>query len=213
MKKRTFGKRRYSSPTRDRSAAATRANILHAARSLFSRHGIDRVTIDAVAMRAGVSGSTVYVLFKSKAGLLQSLMERALFGSRFAEAQRKLAGVTDPVRLVEFTADVALAVYEGEAKDLGLLRAASGFSPDLRKLEQEFEARRYEMQRQRIELLFSAGLARPDLDIDAARQIMWMYTSRDIYRLLVIEAGWTPATYRRWLSRTLKEALVAPVAR
>jgi hypothetical protein len=37
-----------------------------------------------------------------------------------------------------------------------------------------------------------------------------MYTGRDIYRTLVIEAGWTPDEYETWLSQTLVEALVSP---
>ena len=36
-----------------------------------------------------------------------------------------------------------------------------------------------------------------------------MYTSRDVYRMLVQEGGWAPDRYQQWLSGTLVEALVA----
>ena len=36
-----------------------------------------------------------------------------------------------------------------------------------------------------------------------------MYTSRDVYRMLVHDGGWPPDRYQEWLSRTLLEALVA----
>jgi hypothetical protein len=36
-----------------------------------------------------------------------------------------------------------------------------------------------------------------------------MYTSRDVYRMLVHEGGWSPDRYQEWLSRTLLDALVA----
>ena len=46
--------------------------------------------------------------------------------------------------------------------------------------------------------------------LDDARRILWMYTSRDVYRMLVHESGWSPDRYQEWLARTLLDALVAP---
>ncbi len=49
------------------------------------------------------------------------------------------------------------------------------------------------------------------LDVEQARRILWMYTSRDVYRMRVQDGGWSPQRYQEWLSRTLVEALVEPV--
>ncbi|MEQ1519064.1 MAG: hypothetical protein ABL931_21505, partial [Usitatibacteraceae bacterium] len=114
----------------------------------------------------------------------------------------------DPVKLVELTPHVSRAIYESESSDLGLIRHASGFSPALRKIEQEFERIRYDMQVNRLQQLFDAGKARKSLSFDEARRIMWMFTSRDVYRMLVQEGGWTPQHYQDWVSRALLEALV-----
>jgi AcrR family transcriptional regulator len=203
-------KRRYVSSQRSEAAEATKAHILDAAKSLFSRRGIDGVTIAEIAKRAGVAASTVYALFSSKAGILHGLMISTLFGTRFQVAREQLADVTDPVKLIELTAGVSRAIYESESSELGFLRGGSSFSPDLRKLETEFEKLRFEMQKERIELLFARSLARKGLDVDRAQQIMWMYTSRDVYRMLVHESGWSPDQFQAWLSRTLVEALVDP---
>lgn len=203
-------RRRYVSAQRKGAAEATRAHVLAAAKALFSERGIDKVTIAEVARSAGVAGSTVYALFSSKAGILRALMQGALFGPGYEAAQQELDGVDDPVRLVELTAGVARAVYEGESVELGVLRGASAFSADLRETEAEFERLRREMQRPRLERLFAAGHARRDLDFARAQQLMWMYTSRDVYRMLVHDSGWTPDTYQAWLARTLVEALVEP---
>jgi AcrR family transcriptional regulator len=202
-------RRRYVSEARAQSALETRRRILDAAASLFTRKGIDRVTIDEIGRRARVAASTVYAIFSSKDGILRGLMERSLFGPRFQEAQTLLAGVTDPVALIELTSRVSRAIYESESSDLGLLRRASGFSPALRKMEEEFERIRYDRQRERVERLFASGRARPGLSLDEARRILWMYTSRDVYRMLVHDGGWTAARYQQWLSTTLVEALVA----
>jgi AcrR family transcriptional regulator len=203
-------KRTYSSQARADSAEETRKRILDAARALFGRRGIDRVTIADIGARADVAGSTVYAVFKSKTGIIRALMELALFGDRFRSAQELLAGVTDPVKLVELTPRVARAIYESESLELGLLRNASGFSPELRKVEEEFERIRYDMQERRLRALFEAGKARKGLSLDEARRILWTLTSRELYRKLVDEGGFSPERYELWLSQTLLEALVAP---
>jgi AcrR family transcriptional regulator len=184
--------------------------VLNAARRLFIRHGIDRVTIAQIARTAGVASPTVYALFKSKDGILRAMMRGALFGERFRLVQSTLQGVTDPVRLIALSAHVARAIYESESAELGLLRGASAFSPALRKLEQEFEKVRFDMQEERVKRLFERRRQKEGLSLDDARRILWMYTSRDVYRMLVTESGWSPDRYQEWLSRTLLDALVAP---
>lgn len=192
------------------AADATKKRVLRAAKSLFARQGIDRVTIAEIAGKAGVSVPTVYAICRSKEGILRELMSGALFGERFRAAIAKLEGESDPVRLIALSAEVSRAVYEGESAELGLLRGATAFSPALRKLEQEFEMTRLAMQEERVRRLFAESKQRPELELDEARRILWMYTSRDIYRMLVHEGGWSADRYQRWLAETLVLALVDP---
>lgn len=213
MKKARRSKRAYSSQLRSQGAEDTQRRILEAARSLFGRLGIDAVTIADIGKKAGAAGSTVYAIYGSKDGILRSLMEQSLFGPQFQSAQELLRGEDDPVKLIAMTPRVSRAVWDREASDLGLLRHASGFSPALRKMEQQFEGIRYAAQEERVRLLFKAGKARRGLSLEEARRILWMYTSRDVYRMLVHEAGWTPDQYQAWLSTTLLEALVDAAAR
>ncbi len=84
------------------------------------------------------------------------------------------------------------------------------FSPALRRTEQEFETMRFDMQEERVRLLFTQRKARKDLSLEEARRILWMYTSREIYRMLVQESGWTPDQYQAWLSKTSVATLVEP---
>ena len=206
MSKRT--RRPYGSPQRAKAAASNRAAVLEASRDLFSRLGVDKVTIAAIAARASLSASTVYAVFKSKEGILRELMRAALFGPRFREALTLLDGVSDPVERVARTALVARAVYESESAELGGLRGLSAFSPALRQLEEEFEEMRYQMQRDRLQALAASGRMKPGLAMEDARRIMWMYTGREVYRMLVEVGGWSGDKYQRWLSATLVGALV-----
>ena len=201
------GKRPYQSDSRSDAALRTRRRVLDAGRFLFTRKGIDATTIAQIAARAGVSEATVYATVKSKSGLLHALLQEAMFGPRFKDAQKKLEGVSDPVERIALTAQVARAIYEGESTELGVLVKSSAFSPELRKVQQAFESLRREMQQERIQALFKAGRARRGLTRELAATLLWLYTAREIYHKLVLESGWTPERYQAWLEKTLLEAL------
>jgi hypothetical protein len=46
------------------------------------------------------------------------------------------------------------------------------------------------------------------LDHTTARDIFWMLTGRDIYRMLVRERGWSSKKYQEWLADTLVRSLL-----
>lgn len=204
----TRKRRAYGSPQRTEAAAATRSAVLDAARELFSRHGVDRVTIARIAARARVSASTVYAVFQSKEGILRELMRASLFGPGFQKARTLLDGISDPVERVAKSALVARAIYESESAELAGLRGVSAFSPALRQMEEEFEAMRYEMQRDRLGALAASGRMKPGLSMEDARRILWLYTGREVYRMLVEVGGWSADKYQNWLEATLVDALV-----
>ena len=200
--------RRYRSDRRRAGAEETRRRILEAARALFSRAGIDRVTMASIARRAGVSAPTVYAAFRSKAGILRELMRGAIFGARYHAAAARLEETGDPIALLRLTATVARTIYEDERRQIGLLRGAAAFSPELKRLERELERLRFDMQRRRIALLARRSLLRADLTVARARRLLWMYTSREVYRMLVVEGGWSADEFERWLVETLVASLV-----
>jgi hypothetical protein len=117
------------------------------------------------------------------------------------------------VRYPQRTAQVARAIYESESAELAGLRGLSAFSPALRQLEEELEAMRYDMQRDRLEALAASARMKPGLAMEDARRIMWMYTGREVYRMLVEVGGWSADKYQTWLAAALVDALVGPPER
>src|SRR5512134_896690 len=109
---------RYDSSSRREQAALTRLRVLQSARSLFAARGLDGVTIESLAEKAGVSPATVYALFKSKAGILRAMMEESLFSERYRELAERTRHVTDPVELLRMTAGIARSIYDGEKTQL-----------------------------------------------------------------------------------------------
>lgn len=63
-------------PPRERAdAARNRVRILDAAARLFAEHGVDGVTMGAVAQEAGVGKGTVFRRFGDKSGLVAALLD------------------------------------------------------------------------------------------------------------------------------------------
>jgi AcrR family transcriptional regulator len=199
-------KRPYRSETRRKQADQTKRRILRAAKELFSKHGIDKVTIDELAAKAEVSSPTIFALFRSKRGLLRALMDENLFGERY-EALVAEAKAAHPLERLRMAASITRNVYDSEKSEMGLLRGASAFSAELKELERELEQRRFERQEATVRILANEKTLIPGLQVGRAREILWALTSRDIYRMLVIERGWSPSAYEKWLAKILVRAL------
>ncbi len=58
--------------------------------------------------------------------------------------------------------------------------------------------------------LRDARRLRPELDHGTTRDIFWMLTGRDVYRMLVRERGWSSQKYQDWLADTLVHSLLTP---
>jgi AcrR family transcriptional regulator len=64
-------------PQERRDAARNRDALLVAADALIGEHGVDGVTMDAVAARAGVGKGTVFRRFDSREGLMAAVLNRS----------------------------------------------------------------------------------------------------------------------------------------
>jgi AcrR family transcriptional regulator len=207
MKSKPIKSRRYNSESRRASASETRRRILDAAKSLFGERGIDRVTIDQVSAAAEVSTPTIYALFRSKAGILKALIEGVFFGKNYAALAERTKSTDDPIELLRITASISRIIFDTEKEEIGLMRGASAFSPELKSIEVEFERMRFDLQKERAKLLVKTFPVARALGLAKVRDVMWMYTGRDIYRMFVLERGWSSDKYEEWLARTLIQAL------
>ena len=205
-------KRAYQSPTRQRQADETRTRIAAAARKLLEEHGYAGMTMEAVAQKAGVAVATVYAVFRSKTGILSEILDAARFDDSYQNLVREAMHTSDPRERMRFPARIARRIYEAEHSVLDLLRGAGAVAPALAQSESERECTRYDAQGGMIQYLVRSRSLRRGLDPQHARDILWSLTSRDLYRLLVRDRGWTAQQYEDWLANTLVETLVRPDA-
>ena len=201
-------KRTYNSDNRDAQAAKTKSHILKAAKKLFQTEGFDHVTINRLAQAAEVSMPTIYAIFKSKRGVLQSLIDEALPSEQFLSLVDDSMQEKSPKKCLSITAKMARQIYDAERELMDILRGASVLDPELKELEQERENRRYERQGEYVKKLMDDKGFTKGLTYQKARDILWTLTGRDLYRMLVIERAWTSDEYEQWLSHLLVKSFL-----
>ena len=201
-------KRPYRSVARNAQAAQTRGRILAAAKNLFESEGFECVTIEKIAQAADVSIPTIYSLFQSKRGVLRALMDEALPKDQFdALVERSKQAKSPKVRL-RFSAKIARQMYDAERAQMDIFRGASVLSPEFKELEKEREKRRYDRQKETIKAMAKENSLAKGVSVNRARDILWAFTGRDLYRMFVIEQRWTSGEYEKWLAQLLANTLI-----
>lgn len=217
-------RRRYDSTGRRARAAATRRQVIAAARELFVERGYGATTIAGIAAAAGVSSPTVYAAFGSKAGLLKVCIDVALAGDDEPTPvlARPLAAwvyEAGPARqLLERYAVMmgALAGRVGPLYDV-LLRAADA-EPELAELLADLEG-----QRLKAATILAGAVADrdglpPGRSAAQARDTIWLLNAPELFASVTRKRGWSTGQYVEW-ARTalvrlvLDEAVGGPVPR
>jgi len=200
--------RRYDSPRRRAQAQETRREILDAAERLFLRDGFAATTMAAIATEAGVALKTVYVVFETKGGVLRALWHLLLRGDDVDAPvgertwYREVLDEPDPTRQLQLNARNSRVVKERAGRLLGVIREAAPTEPDIEELWERIQRDFYDNQRVIVESLAAKQALRGDLDVERATDILWTLNHPDLWQLLALQCGWTPAEYERWFADT-----------
>lgn len=201
-------KRAYNSIGRKERARLSRQKILQSAKLLFANIGYEKTTISRIAQDSGVSNPTIYALFKSKLGVLRSIMDECFPKSEYDLLVEKADREKCPKKSLAIAAKLARQIYDAEINQATLLQSACVLAPELKQLEQEREARRYSRLARSVKVMFAEKIIDNKFNQTQALDIFWAFTGRDMYRLLVIERGWSPDNYETWLAETLSQILL-----
>lgn len=209
-------RRRYDSSGRRERARQTRGQIIEAARQLFLSGGYSATTVAAVAAAARVSVETIYKGFGGKPGLVRAIVEKGLAGEGPVPAEQRSDLIRDtepdPRRILAawgaFTAELAPRVVP----ILRLATEAARGDSEVAALLDDISAARLERMTVNARGLAEAGHLRPGVSPDQAADVMWAYSSPELYELLVIGRGWPAARYGTFVAEGLTAALLSPEA-
>jgi AcrR family transcriptional regulator len=197
-----------------RTRLARRA-VIETARSLFLERGFAATTIDAISDQSDVPPATVYRLFSGKLGILTAVLDMSIAGDDegLAVADRPnvaaLVAEPDPAKQLLGFAGISVAINTRSADVYRILISAAGSDPEAAALLAEYTRRRDAGQGQIARLLAQGRALRPGLKERDAADIIHALMSPELYRLLVIDRGWTNRRYELWLGEALAAQLLA----
>jgi AcrR family transcriptional regulator len=201
-------KRAYNSTSRKETARLSRTKILESAKLLFASKGYENTTIEQIAKNSEVSTPTIYALFKSKLGVLRTIMDECFPQSAHDLLVESGKHETDPKKRISVAAKLARQIYDAEVIQSNLLQGAGVLFPELKQLEQEREDRRYIRLSGALDEMIAEKIIDENLNRTKALDIFWAFTGRDLYRLFVIKRGWSADDYEAWLADTLAQMLL-----
>lgn len=180
--------------------------MLDAAYDLFCEQGFRATTMDAIAQRAGVAVQTLYFTFHTKDALLQEVHNRTVLGEEAIPPDRqawRLAAEREPDirRSVALTVDGTATVLGRVAPMIPVFHAVSA-DPAGAIYRHGEELRRRGYADLADELVGKAPL-RPDISKQRANDLLFVLLGPEIYRSLVIEAGWTHEQWATWTTNAL----------
>jgi AcrR family transcriptional regulator len=208
--------RSYSSPAREEQARATRRRITAAAGELFLAEGFGATSVPAVARAAGVSVQSVYKGFGSKARLAKAVFDLAIAGDDedvpVLERGRLQAVATepDPRRKLERYGDFLASVSPRHVPLQLVIRDAATTDADAAAVWAELQAERLTGMGRFADALGRDGHLRRGVTRAVARDVLWTYNSAELFQLLVMERGWSPQRYGRFVASALTAALLPP---
>ena len=211
--------RAYDNARRAAAARLTEQRVVETAQRLLLERGYAGLAMADLAAEAGVSVPLLYKVFGPKPQLVKRIYDVLLAGDVDPEpvaerpALQALAADPDPRGKLARYATLGRAMAERAGPLVSaLLAAARAGEPELRAFAATIDRERLAGASALATHLAECGALSPDLALDRARDLIWLHTAPDTYRLLVLERGWALDDYERWLATSLTAALLpAPV--
>ena len=187
--------------------------MLAAAHGHLLREGYAATTIPTVAAAAGVSAEFVYKNIGRKAGLLAAVLDVAIGGDDDPVPMADRPGIR-ALRELDSARDVLdgyvrlMAPVQERAAPL-LMLAAQSADTDAVALVAKADAQRLTGMTGLARHLQALGGLHPQLNVNRTRDLLWTYTSPQLYDLLVVRRGWSLADYADHVRQALVAALLS----
>ncbi|MFD5111386.1 TetR/AcrR family transcriptional regulator [Streptomyces sp. NPDC058391] len=185
------GVRPYHSPRRALTAAATRRDIMDAARRLFLKRGYARVTVADIAREAGTAVKTVYVSAGGRLEILRETVHRAVKNSGAQETVKQVRRTTDAVDAIALLAHRTRLDNEEHRESIAILYSALPVHEAAEALWDEGTALYNSALREIAAHLDNLDALRPGTTVDRCADVLWFCFGLGAWRTLVDDCGWS----------------------
>jgi len=190
---------------RQEQAEATRMRIADAAQRLFAARGYGATSIEAIAREAGVANRTVYASFGAKRHILSAICERWLERADARGLARTILDEPDATVRLRGAARWLSTLYSTDFDVVRILDAALDEDAETRDLlRAKLRGRNGVM-----DSLISSVEAQLSLPLADAKAIYRAYAAPGVYGELVVDSGWPPERFQRWLADILVAQLLS----
>jgi AcrR family transcriptional regulator len=195
-----------ASVNRRAQADATRARIIAHAYELFSQNGYRATTMQLVADGADVAVQTVYFTFRTKDDLLRSVFEWTVLGEdgrppQLQDWHVEASAAPDANHAIPLLVAGIATINARMAPLLPVFHAVT-LDPVGEIYAQSEQRRRADMGDLALVLSRKTPL-RAGVTRHRAADLLFVLTGPALYRDFVLEAGWTPTEWVRWVSSSL----------
>ncbi|MEY2444332.1 MAG: hypothetical protein QOE00_912 [Ilumatobacteraceae bacterium] len=205
-------RRPYNSGRRLEHARQNQVALLDAALRRFAEQGYTATTIESIATDAGVSEATIYKTYGGKPGLVRALCLRALGGQGPIPAEQRSDALrtseADPRKVIEGWGRLTAEVAPRVAPILLLLRDAADGDPAAAQLRKELDRNRLARMTDNARYLVEGGHVRPGVRLAYASEVLWTYSSPELFELLVRGRHWSLRKYGRFIAEAIANALL-----
>jgi AcrR family transcriptional regulator len=176
--------------------------------------GYGATTVAAIASAAHVSVETIYKGFGGKPGLVRAIVDKGLAGEGPVPAEQRSDHIRDtepdPRRILAAWGTFTAEIGPRTAPIVTLAREAAASDAEIAALLDELSAMRHQRMTLNARRLADAGHLRPGITTSEAADILWTYSSPELYELLVTRRGWPVEQYGRFVGQALIAALLRP---
>jgi len=202
-------KRTYKPGLRQELAQITKNRILHAASRLFVKSGYSSVTVEDIALEAGVAQQTVYAVFRTKLAVAQAIIWSSFQTEGIDELMAQARESSDLEVHIRLGVRMTRRLNERFATIVRFMRESG--DPALLAEYQKIESLRFEQIRAQLSpVLQIGGRLRGGISRTDAVSTVWAMTGTDLYNQLVSGRRWTASRYEEWLKDALVRMLLEP---
>ncbi len=217
MVKEVGTRRTYDARRRRDQADRTRREVIDVARAMFLAEGYARTTMTAIAAGSNVSVETIYKAFGGKPGLVRAIWASGLQGSGTVPAEQRSdamqASQLASRQVIRGWGRLSAEVAPLVVPILLLIKSAAGSDPRMAELLVEVDQQRLERMERNARTLYDRGELRRGMQLGDARDVLWTYSSPELYELLVLRRGWSVDRFVVFTADQMIAALLPPAAR